>query len=407
MKKSVILITTLVFSFVAFSQTTKKALFIGNSYTNSFNLPGLVSSLASSDGHTLITDKNTPGGYTLELHSTNTTTLSKIEADQWDYLVLQDQSQRPSFPASQVQQDVYPFAEILADSVYSQNACAIPLFFDTWGRRDGDPQWDSINTFRKMNWRLFNAYSHMAEENNGQMSPVGVGFLHVNQDANSVVGFTGLYSTDGSHPSIHGSYLAACIFYNVIFETRSLSNAFMPTNITSSEAAYLQEVADHVVYEVDSVKVDFRAIAENNFTFQLNGNQATFQEDIQSGTLVSWDFGDGNTSTNSNPTHSYAGPGSYSVWMETQNSCHTKVISQDVLISSFSNITENKQEIKIFPNPSNGEIHISGVPKDTEIEVFKLSGNLVMKTMNKTINLDQGMYILRVGERTYKIVITQ
>ena len=51
-------------------------------------------------GDTLFTDSNTPGGYTLNLHSTNTTTQTKINSQQWDYVVLQEQSQIPSLPQS-------------------------------------------------------------------------------------------------------------------------------------------------------------------------------------------------------------------------------------------------------------------------------------------------------------------
>ena len=97
----------LLISGIAFSQTEKKVCFLGNSYTASNNLPNLISNLAMADGNTLIEDRNTPGGYTLEGHSTNTTSLTKIAANDWDFVVLQDQSQRPSFPWAQVNEEVF------------------------------------------------------------------------------------------------------------------------------------------------------------------------------------------------------------------------------------------------------------------------------------------------------------
>ena len=51
---------------------------------------------------------------------------------------------------------------------------------------------------------------------------------------------------DGSHPSIYGSYLAACVFYNVIFETTPVGNTFLPAGVTQNQATYLQSVAYHV-----------------------------------------------------------------------------------------------------------------------------------------------------------------
>jgi hypothetical protein len=59
---------------------TKKILFIGNSYTYVNDLPLMLYNLALSAGDTIIYDSSAPGGYTLLQHTTNTTTLSKINA---------------------------------------------------------------------------------------------------------------------------------------------------------------------------------------------------------------------------------------------------------------------------------------------------------------------------------------
>lgn len=53
----------------------------------------MVNSMASSTGDVLIYDSNTPGGARFLNHVANPTTLNKINADNWDYVVLQAQSQ--------------------------------------------------------------------------------------------------------------------------------------------------------------------------------------------------------------------------------------------------------------------------------------------------------------------------
>ncbi|HRT54725.1 MAG TPA: hypothetical protein P5291_11620, partial [Flavobacteriales bacterium] len=58
-------------------------LFVGNSYTGTNNLPGMVSQLAASLGTTVSTGMVTPGGYTFLQHSTSPTTLSTIASQQW------------------------------------------------------------------------------------------------------------------------------------------------------------------------------------------------------------------------------------------------------------------------------------------------------------------------------------
>ena len=92
------------------AQTTKKVLFLGNSYTQYNNLPSLVAQSATSTNDVLIHDSNLIGGYSLEQHATNQTSLSKINGNQWDYVVLQDQSQKPAFPINYVNTFVFPYA---------------------------------------------------------------------------------------------------------------------------------------------------------------------------------------------------------------------------------------------------------------------------------------------------------
>ena len=85
-------------------------LFIGNSYTYANNMPQMVSELALSFGDTLNFQTSTFGGATFNSHSSNVSTLDKISQKNWDYVVLQAQSQEPSFSPSQVANDVYPYA---------------------------------------------------------------------------------------------------------------------------------------------------------------------------------------------------------------------------------------------------------------------------------------------------------
>ena len=100
----------------AYSQT-KSVLFIGNSYTGVNNLPVMTKDLALSLQDTLIIDSNTPGGTTFNSHTSNSTSLAKIAQGNWDYVILQAQSQEPSFPPAQVASQTYPYAAILVDSI--------------------------------------------------------------------------------------------------------------------------------------------------------------------------------------------------------------------------------------------------------------------------------------------------
>jgi hypothetical protein len=73
------------------AQDTLRILFIGNSMTYVQDLPGLLTNLASSNGKTIITAQNTPGGYFLSDHVADPVSLS-LMAQGFDYIVVQEQS---------------------------------------------------------------------------------------------------------------------------------------------------------------------------------------------------------------------------------------------------------------------------------------------------------------------------
>ncbi|MFN5793339.1 MAG: hypothetical protein ACK455_00960, partial [Bacteroidota bacterium] len=124
---------------VAYSNAeTKRVLFIGNSYIYTNNLPQVLKDVALSNGDDVIFDSSAPGGHTFQQHSTNATTLSKIAQGNWDYIILQEQSQRPAFPISQVQTEVFPYAAYLDSLAKAQNPCATVMYYMTWGRKNGD-----------------------------------------------------------------------------------------------------------------------------------------------------------------------------------------------------------------------------------------------------------------------------
>lgn len=404
--KRILGLALLLMASTSYSQVQKKVLFIGNSYTSANNLPSLVTSLAQASGNGIYTDAHIPGGAQLNQHATNPVVLNKIASEDWDFVVLQEQSQIPAFPYSQSSTLFYPNAAILADSIYSNSECSVPLFYNTWGREMGDPQWDSINTFEKMNNRLFIAYSRAAEQAEAMLSPIGIGFAHINQDVNALVSFNDLYTSDGSHPTIKGSYLAACIFNNVIFSGISTGNTFVPNGMNSGEAEYLQSVADHVVYDVDSVQIDFRPdLSNNDFATTVNSGQATFTPSILEGDFHSWSFGDGQNSTQENATHTYTSNGTYEVVMYSSANCQLDSVKQEVVISTLGLSSEELSGLNVYPNPSkNGVVNIDLIGNET-YSVYTSLGKEIYQGKDKQLNLSKGVYLVKYKNQSRKIIV--
>lgn len=239
-----VLSISLMLSNLLLSQDTLRALFIGNSYMGVNNLPQLVQALSSSLGDVLIYDSNTPGGQTFQMQAANPVNYQKMAAQQWDYVILQGQSQEPSFPFEQVNSQTLPYAVQLADSAKAIQPCSQVNYFMTWGRQNGDPQWDSISTFDKMNARLRDAYLRIADSADAAVSPVGVAWKYIRDNYPSI----NLYQQDGSHPSLEGSYLAACVFYSSLFHQSSFGSNYNP-GIDPNTASILQTVASSVVLD--------------------------------------------------------------------------------------------------------------------------------------------------------------
>ena len=68
---------------------------------------------------------------------------------------------------------------------------------------------------------------------------------------------------------------------------------------------------------------------------------------------------------------------------------------------------KNNSKIKIYPNPTNSIIKISGINPHEEIKIYDVLGNEILKSMQKEIDvssLPSGMYYLKIGNGTQKFV---
>ena len=114
------------------------------------------------------------------------------------------------------------------------------------------------------------------------------------------------------------------------------------------------------------------------FDIELNGPSIGLTNNSEGADEVLWDFGDGNTSTEDSPTHTYDNPGTYMVTLTVTNICGSTVISEEVVIIPSS--TEDLglgTEWSISPNPTSGEFTLrleSALGNDTEFKVVDLLG---------------------------------
>jgi len=216
MKKLLFLI--MLYSTIAVGQDKLKVVFFGNSYTAGNNLAKMIQDIALDMGDSLEYDTYTPGGQTLSGHASNFGLFhSRVSQKDYDIVVIQAQSQEPSFSPSQVASQTLPYARQLDSVINSIDACIRTCFFMTWGRENGDqmncPSYPPLCTYEGMQQRLRESYLLMVQQNNAEVAPVGVAWKTVRDSFPAIQ----LYEPDESHPSISGSFLAACTFYSTFY----------------------------------------------------------------------------------------------------------------------------------------------------------------------------------------------
>lgn len=155
--------------------------------------------------------------------------------------------------------------------------------------------------------------------------------------------------------------------------------------------------------------IDVCEVMTADFSHTVLGLDATFT-DLTTGVPTSWnwDFGDGNTSTMQNPTHSYADEGPYTVTLTTTNYCgDSSTVSYTYsAVSVDENTLENA--LVISPNPSSGVFIINytgAVEGDVQLTVMDNQGKIVLTRTEASgefishidlTSLADGIYFLNV-----------
>ncbi|MGE8554187.1 MAG: PKD domain-containing protein [Chryseobacterium jejuense] len=410
MKKTLLFLFLITFSF-AISQTAKRVFFIGNSYTYFNDLPNLIKNVAASTGDILDHQSHTPGGASLKSH-VNSTTMATLVQGSWDYVVLQEQSQRPSLTDQEVDTLVYPYATQLSELIKATNGCGNVIFYMTWGRKNGDNTRCAVHpavcTYEGMDDLIHQRYMQMARTNEAILSPVGKVWRAIRQQNPTLE----LYDQDEIHPSYIGSMVAAYTFYTVIFKK---DPTLAPYNgiLTPEQAQFIKNMVKTIVYDsMDTWNIPSNDV-HSRFTYQAtNTHTIKFTNKTKNATTYVWDFGDGTISTLENPEHTYNAPGDYLVKL-TSNSCSsnttkTKQVTVGNLGTKDSDIEDPAQ---IYPNPTQNDINIITKKKTEILSLTDANGRIISYQVNKTNSgytiqlhhLSVGVYFLKykMGEKEF------
>ncbi len=212
----------------------QRVLFIGNSYTQKISQL-LTEMLNRSPYQKTEFEFITKASSTLQQHLSDKKTRERIATGNWTLVVLQEQSQLPALPGKygeSFQTAVDTFSGLI------RAAGAEPVLYMTWGHRDGDQMNKTLfPDYLTMQNSLKKAYDEAATRNELTVVPVGEVWSLVRQQDEQLG--RELYQDDSSHPSVKGSFLAACTFFRVLFRD-PLDNTYVADIVTKREERLIE-----------------------------------------------------------------------------------------------------------------------------------------------------------------------
>ena len=176
-------------------------LFIGNSHTYLNQMPRMLVALVDAEdrGFELKAKQSTGKGVSLEWHWNNPPTREMIASRRWDYVVLQDRSGGPLEALVSFQRHV----RLLDEEI--KKTPARTMLYMTWANRNR-PETQTLLADGVRKCRQ------------GARCGLGTGGACMAASSAADPGLD-LYHPDGRHANPIGSYLTACVFYAVYFNT--------------------------------------------------------------------------------------------------------------------------------------------------------------------------------------------
>jgi hypothetical protein len=203
--------------------TRLKVLFIGNSFTQRNNLPGMLARMAEATGAGMEWRLISVGGASLRTHWNKGEATRAIAEGEYDYVVLQEQSTLPIKNAARMHENVRLFDAAI------KSAGAKTALYLTWARKSVPQKQADIT----------NAYESIGKELNAKVVPAGLAWQRFLAGHDKPV----LHDADQSHPTVAGTYLAACVFLQTLFAQSPAGNKAAIAGLSDEDRTQLQQAA--------------------------------------------------------------------------------------------------------------------------------------------------------------------
>ncbi len=177
--------------------------------------------------------------------------------------------------------------------------------------------------------------------------------------------------------------------------------------ITNADSLYESAAAPYYIITSKS------ALANFSYTVNAPNSAVVFSNESVNDASVLWNFGDGQTSTDSNPTYTYTTPGTYIITLKVSDDLYcTDSLKKSITITSQMldiSLATNNSGIKIYPVPVDKILTIEFQQTDIneiDLDIFNTLGQSMIEKENEKIYnnklqldvsaLDSGLYYIQI-----------
>lgn len=191
---------------------TKRLAVLGNSFTYYFGTPFMLTDIARSQGHRLITDINMKGGRHFWHHLDMERSHDVMDKSGYDIVLLQDYSSAHSNYATNHEPERLAATREITGIFRAKSPKARIILENTWVFPRGN--WAGHGSPEKFSEQLHKGIMMLKDEckDINQISPIRVAF-----DMAYAEGIDGLWVEDKKHQGLNGAYLKACVNYLLIY----------------------------------------------------------------------------------------------------------------------------------------------------------------------------------------------
>jgi PKD repeat protein len=150
--------------------------------------------------------------------------------------------------------------------------------------------------------------------------------------------------------------------------------------------------------------ISIRPDPEASFSESMDGTTVNFTNESTEYDDVVWDFADGNTSTDNNPTHQFPDQGQFDVMLVANSNCASDTLVNTLMVNFKASVDELSKKVSVYPNPINvGNVFTVEGDQIEKAEFIDMQGKVVSAQAvvgNKLkANVAAGQYFLKLSNQ--------